>query len=404
MERMLQSEEAARRLGIKVATLYAYVSRGLLASHPEPGGRRSLFALADIEQLINRQRGGRQVESGLASITTGVTQLRRGGPYYRGRPATELASQMTFEEVTSLLWGIDDEGQGEGDWTPPELGDCPLIKVSDRMRWALVMCGARDPLRADLGPAAVQRAARRVIAAVTAMASSGNGDGDENGDGGDGHRNGSLSIALRLAQRLAGAVAQPSPSGSELEWAAALNAALILMADHELATSTVAVRLAASTRADLYDALLAGLATLAGPLHGAASEGAYELLVKVERDGVSRAIHDVLSRHNNLPGFGHKVYTDGDPRFEALWELARSLLSAERSGLVLEMLERAAADGVSFPNCDLALAALSWGTGMPPDAGRTIFTVARIAGWTAHYQEELMERPLRFRARAVYSI
>jgi citrate synthase len=399
VERMLQSEEAARRLGVKVSTLYAYVSRGLLASHPEPGGRRSLFALADIEQLINRQRGGRQVESGLASITTGVTQLRQGGPYYRGHPATELASQMTFEEVTSLLWGTD--GGGEGEWTPRELGDCPLIKVSDRMRWALVVCGANDPLRADLGPAAVQRAARRVIAALTNMVSSGKGDRDGEGDDSGGA---SLSIALRLARRLADAAAEPSSSGSDLEWAAALNAALILMADHELATSTVAVRVAASTRADLYDALLAGLATLAGPLHGAASEGAYELLVRVERDGVSRALNDILSRHDNLPGFGHKVYKEGDPRFDALWELARPLLSEERCGLFVEILERAAADGVPLPNCDLALAALSWGTGMPPDAGRTIFTVARIAGWTAHYQEELMERPLRFRARAVYSI
>ena len=68
------------------------------------------------------------------------------------------------------------------------------------------------------------------------------------------------------------------------------------------------------------------------------------------------------------------------------------------------MLERAAAHGVPPPNCDLALAALSWGTGMPPDAGRTIFTVARVAGWTAHYQEELSERPLRFRVPAVYSV
>jgi len=150
--------------------------------------------------------------------------------------------------------------------------------------------------------------------------------------------------------------------------------------------------------------LLAGLATLAGPLHGAASQGAYELLVKVERDGASRALNDILHRHETLPGFGHKVYKDGDPRFAALWELARPLLSEERRGLFLEILERAAADGVPKPNCDLALAALSWGTGMPPDAGRTIFTVARIAGWTAHYQEELMERPLRFRTRAVYSV
>ena len=79
-------------------------------------------------------------------------------------------------------------------------------------------------------------------------------------------------------------------------------------------------------------------------------------------------------------------------------------MNEERRGLFAEVIELAAAHGVPPPNCDLALAALSWGTGMPADAGRTIFTVARIAGWTAHYQEELSERPLRFRARAVYSV
>jgi citrate synthase len=381
MERMLPSEEAARRLGVKVSTLYAYVSRGLLASHPEPDGRRSLFALADIEQLARRRRTGSRVESGLATITTGVTQLRQGGPYYRGQPATELASRMTFEEVAALLWGTE----VDGDWTPPELGECPLVQVSDRMRWALVMCGASDPLRADLSPGAVTGAARRVIAALT--------DAVPGPEGRGGPR---LSIAMRLAQRLGGAAVP--------EWAAALNAALVLMADHELAASTLAVRVAACTRADLYDALLAGLATLAGPLHGAASQGAYELLVRVERDGASRALNDILHRHETLPGFGHKVYKEGDPRFAALWDLARPLLSEERRRLFLEILERAAADGVPRPNCDLALATLSWGTGMPPDAGRTIFTVARLAGWTAHYQEELMERPLRFRTRAVYSV
>jgi len=389
MERMLQSEEAARRLGVKVSTLYAYVSRGLLASHPEPDGRRSLFALADIEQLARRRRRGEPAETALATITTGVTQLRRGGPYYRGHPATGLASTMTFEEVAGLLWGTG----AEGDWTPPALGECPLVEVSDRMRWSLVMCGATDPLRADLSPAAVTRDARRVIAALADAVPGPEGSGGPQ-----------LSIAMRLAERLAGPAVQQPGSHDAVEWAAALNAALILMADHELAASTLAVRVAACTRADLYDALLAGLATLAGPLHGAASQGAYELLVRVERDGPSRALNDILHRHENLPGFGHKVYKDGDPRFVALWDLARPLLSEERRDLFLEILERAAADGVPQPNCDVALAALSWGTGMPPDAGRTIFTVARLAGWTAHYQEELMERPLRFRTRAVYSV
>src|ERR1700722_10544183 len=311
MERMLQSEEAARRLGVKVSTLYAYVSRGLLTSHSEPEGRRSLFALADIEHLSRRRRAGSRAESCLATVTTGVTQLRKGGPYYRGHPATELASRMTFEEVAALLW----ETEVEGDWTPPELGECPLVRVSDRMRWALVMCGADDPLRADLSPVAVTRAARRVIAALTDVV-----------PGAAGNEGPPRSIAMRLAQRL-GAVPAPAPVSSSTsqdasEWAAAVNAALILMADHELAASTLAVRVAACTRADLYDALMAGLATLAGPLHGAASQGAYELLVKVERDGVSRALNDVLSRHNNLPGFGHKIYKERDPRFVPLWELA----------------------------------------------------------------------------------
>jgi citrate synthase len=165
----------------------------------------------------------------------------------------------------------------------------------------------------------------------------------------------------------------------------------------------MAVRVAASVRADPYDALLAGLATLAGPLHGGASQQAYELLVVAERDGVPRALNDALRERGRLPGFGHAVYKNGDARFDALLNLAGPLLSEERLALLHEVMSLATAHNVPPANCDLALAALSWGTGMPPDTGRTIFAVARLAGWAAHYMEELTERPLRFRARAVYS-
>ena len=202
---MLPSEEAARRLGVKVSTLYAYVSRGLLASHPEPGGRRSLFELSDIERMAARQRGGRPAESGLAAITTGVTQLRPDGPYYRGRAATELASILTFEEVADLLWGAE----AEGDWIPPELGECPLAlgTVADRMLWALVMSGARDPSRSDLRPAAVHQAARRVIAALTDVVAPPAGTSGTGADGQEAaaRRAGqpaTPSIALRLAHGL----------------------------------------------------------------------------------------------------------------------------------------------------------------------------------------------------------
>jgi citrate synthase len=379
---MLTTDEAARRLGVKVPTLYAYVSRGLLESHRDPARRGSLFELSDIESLAARSRGGRQTAARLATITTGVTQLDQVlGPVYRGRPATELAVGASFEEVAGLLW----QSEGEGHWPAPDLGPCPLTHPLDRMRWALVLCGATDPLRSDLRPAAVARAARRAAAALTDVV----GPAPAGGDAG-------APIAARLAARLT-ATAATVP-------AAAVNAALVLMADHELATSTMAVRVAASVRSDPYDALLAGLATLAGPLHGGASQQAYELLVVAERDGVARALDDVLREHGRLPGFGHSVYKSGDPRFDALLALAEPLLREEHRAIVREVMDLAAAHDVPPANCDLALAALSWGTGMPPDTGRTIFAVARVAGWAAHYMEELTERPLRFRARAVYSV
>jgi citrate synthase len=381
-ERMLTTEQAARRLGVKVPTLYAYVSRGLIESHRDPSGRGSLFDLVEIEGLAARSRGGRQTATRLATITTGVTQLsQEAGPLYRGRAATELATSMRFEDLAEFLWQID----GPGDWSPPDLGPCPLEHTLDRMRWALVMCGATDDLRADLRPAAVTRAARRSTAALTDVV----GTPPPGADDG-------APIAARLAARLAPA--------SDPEMVTALNAALVLLADHELATSTVAVRVAASVRSDPYDALLAGLATLAGPLHGGASQAAYELLVVAERDGVARALNDVLREQGLLPGFGHAVYKSGDARFTALMALTEPLLAAERRAIVQEVVSLAAAHDVPLANCDLALAALSWGTGMPPDTGRTLFAVARIAGWTAHYMEELTERPLRFRARAVYSL
>lgn len=384
---MLTTEEAARRLGVKVPTLYAYVSRGLLISHRDPAGRGSLFDLADVEALAVRSRGGRQTATRLATITTAVTQLDLArGPLYRGRPAVELAAVARFEDVAEFLWQSGEEGEGsEGvDWAAPPLGPCPLSLTMDRMRWALVACGAADPLRSDTRPASVARTARRVTAALTDIVGP--------APAGEPVK---ASVGERLSVRLA-------PTAATVP-AAAVNAALILMADHELATSTLAVRVAASVRADPYDALLAGLATLAGPLHGGASQQVYELLVMAERDGAARALDHVLRETGRVPGFGHTVYKTGDPRFPALLALAEPLLTDQRRALVREMIDLAAAHDIPEANCDLALAALSWGTGMPPDSGRTLFAVARIAGWAAHYMEELGERPLRFRARAVYS-
>src|SRR6185437_5030958 len=105
MDGMLDSVEAARRLGVKVSTLYAYASRGLISSVREPNTRKSLFAVEDVEELARRSRGGRTTETRVATITTSVTHLTSEGPLYRGVPAISLIAEP-FETVAHLLWRV----------------------------------------------------------------------------------------------------------------------------------------------------------------------------------------------------------------------------------------------------------------------------------------------------------
>jgi citrate synthase len=385
---MLESEEAARRLGVKVTTLYAYVSRGMLVSHPSADRRRSLFDVDDVEQLAQRSRGAKRVESRLATVTTAITQLRDDGPAYRGQPVASLALAAPFEDVAELLWGT-----GPAPWEPVALGPVPELSVPDLFCWAVIMAGAREPLPSDQRLESVARSARRFIATMieTLPRRGATAPPLRTSDGTT--RPG--SVAGHLAARLA-----TDPSAALV---GAVNAALVLLADHELATSTVAVRVAASTRGALSDALLAGLGTLAGPLHGGASQLAYAMLSEAERHGVGRALDDTLRWQRILPGFGHTVYKRGDPRVAILMECFEQLATPEQRRLVRSLIELAADHDIPPPNVDLGLAALTWSAQMLPESGRTIFAVARTAGWTAHYLEELGERPLRFRARAVYA-
>jgi citrate synthase len=388
MVRMLASEEAARRLGVKLPTLYAYVSRGLLVSHPSEDSRRRLFDVEEVEQLARRSRGGRRVETRLASITTGITQIRDDGPYYRGHAVVDLAATKTFEDVADLLWRAD---HAVDDWAPTRLSRPPRLDTSDILRWVTVLCGAKDRLRADLREELVIRSARRLITTMIDTLPRATAPLRTSGPG---------SAAARLSRHL---VASSISDAARAELDRTIDIALVLLADHELATSTVAVRVAASTRADLYDATLAGLGTLAGPLHGGASQLAYALIVDAERHGVDRAVNECLRWQRVLPGFGHTVYKHGDPRVAPLLERFEQTARPEQRQLVGSLIALARDHDVPAPNVDLAMAAVSWATGMPTDAGRTIFTIARVAGWTAHYLEELGERPLRFRARAIYA-
>ncbi|HVA04977.1 MAG TPA: citrate synthase [Acidimicrobiales bacterium] len=395
---MLESADAARRLGVKLPTLYAYVSRGLLVSHPAPEGRRSLFAADDVEALAKRSRGGRTTETRLATVTTSTTQLRDDGPVYRGTPAIELATTLPYEQAAELLWRGDPQGEtserGEGRWEPFPLEPPSALTASDRLRWAVVMAGAGDRLRSDLRRASVVAVARRLVATMVAVL--------------PGPRATPPVPALELGANrwentVAGVLTARLAPEPDTDLVRAVNAALILLADHELATSTVAVRVAASARADLYDALLAGLGVVAGPLHGGASQLAYGLVRDAEELGSGRALDETLRWQTRLPGFGHSVYRGDDPRFTVLKGLVDDLLSPQRRQVLDSLLALAADRAIPGPNVDLGLGALTRASGMAEDAGRTIFTIARVAGWTAHYLEELEERPIRYRARAVYA-
>jgi citrate synthase len=174
-----------------------------------------------------------------------------------------------------------------------------------------------------------------------------------------------------------------------------LDAAVILLADHGLAVSTIAARVAASARANLYAVISAGLGALDGHLHGAAPTLAYDFLGRA-LDDPTKALSDQLRSGEPVPGFGHKIYRERDPRAEVL-------LGMLGDHPVVETVEELTARVPSFPNSDLALAAVLHAHGLPGEAGEALFAIARMIGWTAHALEEYAASPLRFRALGVYT-
>jgi citrate synthase len=214
------------------------------------------------------------------------------------------------------------------------------------------------------------------------------------------------SIAARAWKRLS--PLRPTPARI-----AALDRALILLAEHELATSTLAVRIATSVRAPLSSALSCGLATLSGSAHAGAATRVHERLVRdaaaVRRHGSTprstpRSTSTTASALASYAaevraGFGHPVHLIGDPRAEPLLDAVDVIASVGARRIIAAT--RLAGSPAAPPNSDFALGALCYAAKMRPGAAEAIFAIARSAGWIAHAAEELDERPVRFRARAV---
>ena len=389
MTTWIRSDEAARVLGVSKPTLYAYVSRGLVERHSAPDGRTSLYARRDVEALAGRARTKAPIERPTidVQVTSAVTALHDDVLLYRGQRADELARAVTFEQVAELLW------TGELPGSPPVW---PLDRTALE-RVAAVVAAARtsDPLvrltlaastlagRADPGddgPGAGIDAARRLLALAPTVLG--------------GPRTGDLAGRLTRAW-----VRRPSD-----ELVAAVGCALVLLADHELATSTLAVRVATSVRTDAYSALAVGLHTVRGTLHGGAAAHAFALLTDAAEQGPAAAVAEPLDRRRRLSGFGHSIYRRGDPRVEPLLEAVRTYAVAAdadaRRRLALTVEVRAEAMRVLglHANVDFALATLYFVAGLPADV--PLFAVARISGWAAHAAEEATERPVRYRGLA----
>jgi citrate synthase len=383
---LLTTAEVARRLNVKPETVYAYASRGLLRSIRGHRRRGSLFDAAEVDRLAERGRDGRPPSGAIERIRTELTLLEDDELYYRGHRVADLARSQAIEPVARLLWTGE---PAEGFFTAPgrlvdvagaALDALPVdVRLTDRIRVAVAAVGAADPLRYDLTPSAVVRRTESLLAVLV----------DALGDG-----PGAGPLAGRLWPALATRPAAPDD-------VTLLDTLLVVLADHDLAVSTVAARVAASARAHPYAVVSAGLGAMDGPYHGTASILAHRFLGDALDDPV-RALSERLRGGDPVPGFGHRIYRRRDPRADLVLALLR-----DRNAPVLAAVDAVAAglagrpDG--FPNVDLALAAATHALDLRPDAGEAVFALARTVGWIAHALEEYRGPGLRFRAEGVYA-
>ena len=384
VERTLSANEVAKRLGVELATVYAYASRGSLTRRPTPGSRRSSYDADEVEELARRSRP-RSVRrrTGAVDVIIGTTisEISDGWIHYRDRDLAELAGAVTFEQVAHLLWTGEAPDRAPASWPRP----------ADRSN--AVTSAAR---RATAGLAsATAPSARLAVAAAAASSLLPVGALDATLPGpmlihalvaalplvGPTEAPAAATVARRLWPRFSPLAATPAR-------VAALDLALVLLAEHELATSTLAVRVAASTGAGPAEALVAGLGAVSGPLHGRAAVRVHQRIL-AGADGP-------------MDGFGHVVHRSGDPRYALLRAAVAPIASARRWAAVEADLDRQVRAGADRPNVDAALGALGFVARARPGATEAVFAVARSAGWLAHAFEEADEPPLRFRGRTLY--
>lgn len=386
----LTAREASAELAISPASLYAYVSRGLIRSEPSPDSRSHRYRAEDIRGLKERRvpsvepRGFRSFDPDLPILDSAISTITEAGAIYRGVNCVDLAEKDSLEHTATLLWdvtGID----------PFAADNCP--HVSDAMR-AIAEAASRA--------APIDRAI-----AILALATS--------ADPGAFTRapEGRAIVGARILRLLVATMLNTLPSAEPLHlqiakaWAPdhkhaadLIRRALVLLADHELNASTFTVRCAASTGLSLYDAVIAGLAALKGPRHGGAGVLASRLVKMLVDHDPEPVIRERVALGERFAGFGHGVYKRGDPRAMSLLD-ALTRAGAPRK-FTREVPERIAEATGEFVNIDYALAVLAHSLRLASGSELTLFAMARAVGWIAHASEQLQfGRLIRPRARYV---
>lgn len=384
----ITTTEAAQRLGVKRATLYAYVSRGQLRSQRRPGQQESLFDRGEIDALASSTRPASAPQPVLRfhSVATAVSAQRDGDLLYRGLSLAEVAT-LGLERAAALVLGDAAATPSDLPAVSPSVAQTiPLFPLERRMPVAVQALASADPFGPDIDPARIRSTALALVPRAVALL--GGADAEVTGDLNSLPTDRLTRVTMRALRGRPG-------SPAELE---VLRVMLIALLDHGLTASTVAARVAASTRAGLHDCLCAAYAAMAGPLHGAAPIAAHGLLAF--EGSAKEAVAASFRRHGDVPGFGHFLYPQGDPRGDLVLDALAGLPGTARLRRWMAQVAEVVADRTGrFPNVDLAGAAVLHALDLPPAAGEVFFQIARSFGVAAHVIEEYAEQPLRWRGR-----
>lgn len=406
----LTAAQAAKMLRVKPQTLYTYVSRGLIRSVAQLDRKSRLYFREDVEKARARsqarQGAGAAAESamrwGQPVINTSITEITPLGPRYRGRLALELAREgRSFESVAELLWtGIqhDEPMVWEHELVPREFKDqldrvllqATLPPVLRIFAIATTMLGAAETSHSEIRRGTTIPAARQAILTLAGCL------GYLARPAAFRFPDPRASVAENAARTL---IANPTP-----EAIIAINAALVLSADHELSSSTFAARVAASTGAELRACLLGAIGAHSGALLGGGCDRTEDLLLDASSEAeVRRRLAELEQAGSRVPGFNLVLYPKGDPRARFLLERARAIAPRQPSARLIDcFIEEAERRLELRPSIEVGMVALAAALGLPERSAGALWALGRTAGWIAHVMEQrLAGFVLRPRARFV---